>query len=239
MKRCQTLLFVILFSCVCIFGCDEGQQIVESIVEPPAAVDLIPDPNLAAAVRETLGLTATTPLTAEVLQNLRTLVAPDRQIVDLTGIEHAVDLVALDLSSLSEDVPNQISDVSPLAHLIKLTDLYLYENQISDISPLANLTNLTVLGIDWNQISDISPLANLTNLTDLGLGANRISDISPLAHLIKLTDLWLYSNQISDISPLAHLTNLTTLRMERNPLDDAAINTHIPALQERGVEVEH
>ncbi len=80
----------------------------------------MPDPNLAAAVRETLGLTATTPLTAEVLQNLRTLAAPDRQIIDLTGIEHAVDLVVLDLSSLSEDVPNQISDVSPLANLTKL-----------------------------------------------------------------------------------------------------------------------
>ena len=79
MKRCQTLLFVILFCCVCIFGCDEGQQMVESVVKPPVAVDLISDPNLAAAVRETLGLTAATPLTTEVLQNLRTFVAPDRQ----------------------------------------------------------------------------------------------------------------------------------------------------------------
>ena len=62
---------------------------VQSVVEPPAVVDLIPDPNLAAAVRETLGLTATTPLTAEVLQNLRTLVALARQILDLTGREES------------------------------------------------------------------------------------------------------------------------------------------------------
>ena len=108
---------------------------IESVVEPSAAVDLIPDANLAIAVRETLRLTAITPLTIEVLQDLRTLVAPDRQIVDITGIAHA--------------------------------------------------------------------------------------------------------NLISDISPLTHFMSLTTLRMERNPLDEVAMRTHIPALQERGVEVEH
>ena len=40
MKRCETLLLVILFSCVCIFGCDRVQQIGGSVVEPPIAVDL-------------------------------------------------------------------------------------------------------------------------------------------------------------------------------------------------------
>lgn len=45
MKRFEILLFLILFSCVCIFGCDEGQQMVESVVEPPAAVDVIRDLN--------------------------------------------------------------------------------------------------------------------------------------------------------------------------------------------------
>jgi hypothetical protein len=36
----------------------------------------------------------------------------------------------------------QISDLSPLAGLTKLTSLRLYKHQISDLSPLAGLTNL-------------------------------------------------------------------------------------------------
>ncbi len=105
MKNCEIRLLVILLCCVCIFGCERAQK----VVKPPVAVDLIPDPNLAAAVREELGLTTDDILTAEVLQNLRILIAQDRQIVDLTGLEYAVNLTKLPL------VENQISDIAPLA----------------------------------------------------------------------------------------------------------------------------
>lgn len=56
---------------------------------------------------------------------------------------------------------NQISDISPLSALIKLTELDLHDNKISDISPLSLLTNLTVLDLRENQISDFSPIAGL------------------------------------------------------------------------------
>ncbi|MDE0481485.1 MAG: hypothetical protein OXI67_02785, partial [Candidatus Poribacteria bacterium] len=93
MRNCETRLLVILLCCVCICGCERGQH----VVKPPIAVDLIPDPNLAAAVREELGLTTDAPLTVEVLQNLRTLTAQDHEIVDLTGLEYAVNLTKLPL----------------------------------------------------------------------------------------------------------------------------------------------
>ena len=38
MRNCGTRLLVILLCCVCIFGCERGQQ----VVKPPVAVDLIP-----------------------------------------------------------------------------------------------------------------------------------------------------------------------------------------------------
>ena len=53
MRNCEIRLFAILLCCVCIFGCERAQQ----VVKPPVPGDLIPDPNLAAAVREELGLT--------------------------------------------------------------------------------------------------------------------------------------------------------------------------------------
>ena len=160
---------------------------------------------------------------------------------------------------------NNISDVTPLAELKRLTWLMLDGNIISDISPLAKLTQLPGLGLGGNTISDISPLANLKELTQLYLWNNTISDISPLANLKKLTQLDLYGNTISDVSPLAKLTKLTQLNLSNNsisdvsplvklnltgtewdstgldvrwnPLSDASINTHIPAMQAKGIEV--
>ena len=157
---------------------------------------------------------------------------------------------------------NSISDISPLAGLNNLTRLNLPDNAISDISPLANLTSLESLSLSGNAISDISPLANLTSLEHLSLWNNAISDISPLANLISLEYLFLEINAISDISPLAGLNNLTELELwgnsisdisplianaglgngdtvdvSENPLNAASINTHIPTLRSRGVEV--
>ena len=61
-----------------------------------------------------------------------------------------------------------------------------------------------------------------------------------MAGLINLIELSLENNSISDISPLvanAGLGSGDTVSVSENPLNHASINTHIPALQSRGVEV--
>ena len=157
---------------------------------------------------------------------------------------------------------NEISDISPLAGLNNLEILQLWDNLISDISPLAGLSNLEELFLASNLISNISHLAGLNSLVWLQLNDNSISDISPIAGLTNLRGLFLWDNSISDISPLEGLTNLGSLNLsensitdispivantglgngdivwlEGNPLNSASINTHIPALQRRGVDV--
>ena len=182
-------------------------------------------------------------------------------IINLTGLEYAINLIYLDLQG------NSVSDISPVAGLTNLTYLHLQENSVSDISPVAGLTNLTYLHLYGNSVSDISALAGLIQLTELYLDNNSISDISALAKLPQLTTLHLQNNSISDISALAGLTNLatnlTTLKLHNNsisdisplvantglgygrrvdvrenPLSYASIHTHIPTLQSRGVRVE-
>ena len=111
------------------------------------------DPNLRAAIREAIGIPED-PICASDLAGLTSLSASEKNIADLTGLEHCTSL----------------------------TYLYLSDNRISDISPLANLTSLISLSLSRNRISDISPLANLTSLTYLSLSTNQISDISPLVH---------------------------------------------------------
>ena len=190
------------------------------------------------------------------LTNLRDLWLGSNAITDISPLAGLTGLTDLWLGS------NPITDISALADLTNLTDLYLGDTAITDISALASLTNLTDLTVGFNAITDISPLAGLTNLTDLYLGFNAITDISPLATLTNLTDLNLSHNVVVDISVLTGLTNLKELWLEHNaisdlsplvanmglgrgdklviddnPLSNISINTHIPALEDRGVRV--
>ena len=191
------------------------------------------DPNLEAAVREAVDIPEG-PISRGDLQALTRLDAYDRNIKRLAGLEHCIGLTFLDLGR------NQISDISPLVGLTSLTRLWLCDNQISDISPVAILSSLTFLDLGFNQISDISSVADLTSLTDLHLTSNRISDISHLVGLTDLVSLQLAFNQISDISPLidnAGLDEGAQVLLAENPLSPDSINTYIPLLEARGVDV--
>ena len=175
---------------------------------------VIPDLNLAAAVRETLALASSAPVTEQDVLRLTVLHANDHQITDLAGLEHATQLTELSLAS------NQISDISAIEGLTQLTELVLDNNQISDLGPLATLTKLSSLGLRSNQIRDISPIEGLTQLTALDLFGNNVSDISPLAGLVNLNILLLAQNPITHTSPLASLPNLVDVDVEISVISD-------------------
>jgi len=137
---------------------------------------------------------------------------------DIVPLRYMTELTALWFGII--DPFNQITDLSPLAGLTNLRDLYLIGDYISDITPLAGLENLTHLSFIRNQVVDISPLAGLTNLEMLQFGASQVSDITPLAGLTNLTSLDLSWNQITDITPLAGLTNLHSLFLRDNQITD-------------------
>lgn len=179
-----------------------------------AQEDWMPDPSLRKAVREALKLPDDIPLTHLTMTPLTELDAVERQITDLTGLEHATNLTWLNLAV------NEIRDISPLAGLIHLEALLIFANPLSDISPLAKLVNLKTLDFGGCQISDLQPLANLTQLESLRLHWNRIEDITPLTNLTNLTELHLNANLITDISSLENLTGLSSLQIQNNPITD-------------------
>ena len=179
---------------ILLWDLDVPQPSEDTRSQQPGGVVNMPDANLAAAVRKTLGLGANAPITQRWMQRLTHLRARKVQIKNLTGLEHATRLV----------------------------DLALYHNQIQSVKPLEGLTQLQRLYIQDNQIADITPLAKLTQLSLLHLWGNRIRDITALERLTQLESLWLENNQIRDISPLANLTKLTDLRLRGNPIQDMA-----------------
>ncbi len=151
-------------------------------------------------------------------------------ITPLVGLVGFNQLRELDLAN------NGVRDLAPLANLTQIEILNLSRNAIADLAPLAGLTRLSNLNLMDNSISDISPLAGL-NLRSLLLGNNEIEDISALADMAQLRNLELRGNAITDISPLLGLRGLLALDLRDNPLNAAAFDTHIPALQARGVTV--
>ena len=190
--------------------------------DPPQPVT-IPDTNLRAAIESELGKASGATITPADMTNLTRLDARNANISVLTGLEHATNLTYLHLGG--ETVQGRWNN----------------SNSVSDISPLAGLTNLTKIWLGDNNLSDISPLAGLTNLETLSLYSNRISDISAVSGLTNLTYLGLAGNTLSDISPLVSNTGLgqgDEVNVKGNPLNAASINTHIPTLQRRGVDIQ-
>ena len=202
-----------------VFALDFPEQFTPpTVITPPerspGTVVHIPDPNLRAAIAESLGKNPNAPITVEEIESLGRLTAENRGIHDLTGLHFATNLNRLYLKN------NRISDLSPIAGLINLRDLKLDYNLISDISPLRGLQNLIELDIVGNRVSNLSPLAGLINLKDLDLNDNNISDLSPIAGLINLQFLGFPNNNVSDLSLIAGLINLKTLYFWVNPISD-------------------
>ena len=183
---------------------------------PPAKVVSIPDPNLAAAVREALNMSSGETFTTHSILSLVSLGPTNRRIKSLTGLEHAVNLEWLYLDN------TDVSDVSALANLTNLKSLVLWNTDVSDVSALANLTNLVGLDL-WNtDVSDVSALANLTNLVGLSLNGTDVSDVSALASHTNLETLVLTGTLVSDVSALAHLTNLWRLDLNDTDVSDVS-----------------
>ncbi len=169
------------------------------------------------------------------LTRLRTLDLANTGISDITLLSNLTSLERLYLPN------NDISDVSTLSNLTSLRLLHLPNNDISDVSTLSNLTSLERLNLSGNDISDVSTLSNLTSLRLLNLPNNDISDVSTLSSWTSLDYLFLYNNNITDLSPLVANRGLGRgdwVDVRNNPLSATSLNTHIPALRGRGVDVQ-
>ena len=224
---------------------------------PPSPTVHIPDTNLRAVIEDSLGKARDTPITQAEMASLTRFEAPNKNIRDLTGLEFATGLTSLhlgpesiysidnsneisDLSSLSgltrltylNLTGNSITDVSSLSGLANLERLYLHNNSIGDVSALSGLTRLTLLNLGRNTIPDVSALSGLTRLTYLNHAANGLPDLRPLSGLTNLKDLYLFENEITDVSPLSGLAKLTYLHLRDNDIEDVSPLSRLTNLRE-------
>ncbi|MYK53015.1 MAG: hypothetical protein F4032_14720, partial [Gemmatimonadetes bacterium] len=93
----------------------------------------------------------------------------------------------------------------------------------------------------WDMSEYVTPVvympdANLRAVIRDALGKSRFAPIT-VTDMASLTTLDASNRNIRELEGLESATNLTELNLKDNPLSAPAINTHIPALQNRGVEV--
>lgn len=130
--------------------------------------------------------------------------------------------------SYVDDVPQEgephgnISDLSLLAKMPNLKELYLCGQQIEDLTPLKDLP-LRQLYLCDNKITDFTPLADISTLELLYIGNNPAKNLSPLASLSNLKELLLDSSEWDDpvdsFAPLGEISQLERL----------SLNNRIPA----------
>ena len=178
----------------------------------PRDIVSIPDVNLRTAIESALGKPAGALITGADMEKLERLVADEKGISDLRGLEYATHLERIELRH------NAISDLSPLRRLTRLNNIKLRGNRITDISPLANLdaNDIGWLGLEENNITDLSPLSGLIKLREIGIEGNPVSDVSPLAGLLSLEGIRAWNTSISDLSPLANAPRLRWLEVSGN-----------------------
>ncbi|MBP6811054.1 MAG: leucine-rich repeat domain-containing protein [Saprospiraceae bacterium] len=96
----------------------------------------------------------------------------------------------------------KLNDISSLARLIRLQEVYLYNSGIKNLDPLSGLKNLQILSCSNTLITDLSPLQNLTNLREFYCRHTNVTDISPLSGLNHLERIDCSYTKITNLLPL-------------------------------------
>lgn len=151
------------------------------------------DPDLAAAVRETLGMSVDTVLTPSNVAVLSALTVDSNKISDLTGLNPANTPNLAALSLLPGDfsaTPAGLTSLAPLAGLAKLKTLAIQHVGVTDAvleKTLPSLPALDTLDVRFNAIGVIpANVAGLPGLSTLLVHGNPLLADTPRNGLINL-----------------------------------------------------
>ena len=156
----------------------------------------------------------------------------------IRGVECLTDLQSLSLGELPF---GSVTDLSPLASLIKLRELDVGRNPIASLEPLGKLPELETLFASSIPVElDLTPLSTAPKLATLYLQSDTVKDLKPLGNVSTLRTLNFRSGRVvhpegvsaltqledfdatsvfTDVAPLAALTQLRKLRISRKNIE--------------------
>ncbi|MCE5268857.1 MAG: autotransporter-associated beta strand repeat-containing protein [Planctomycetaceae bacterium] len=157
------------------------------------------DPDLAAAVRQALGMSVNTVLTAANVSPLTSLSVDSNRVTTLQGLQYATNLESLTL------LPGDFSSNASYEHLPSTS------SSTSPLAPLSGLTHLTTLILQDCGLNDtaLTTSVSLPSLQSLDIRYNSISTVpSWIASLSGFTSLLVYGNTALTSNPRIGLANL-------------------------------
>jgi Leucine-rich repeat (LRR) protein len=266
----RTRGFFILAMCLSLFGCARvvEEESAEGTGDPSSAaggtpgdpsidpkpapegcngVLEVPDPALAAGLREQLGLGADDPIPGAAVAALDSLHLGGLGIENLSGLECATSIEQLFLQG------NRIEDVSVLARLPRLYNLHLNENRIVSLGALSGHPGLRTLKADDNLVSSTRDLNDLSELQNLSLSGNplealeglggthalfhlsvdrtHVGELSSLSRFPVLNNANFTDTQVTSLATLPDLHSLTTLILDDAEVEDVSLGAVLPALE--------
>lgn len=149
--------------------------------------------------------------------SLKTLIAADCEISDLSALSSCSNLVSLDLSR----TPG--SDLSFLVSLKSLTDLALNGVAIPDYEALTKAPQLVSLSLSGCNVSDLSWISGFTALDRLDLSRNQIVDPATSGKM-SVKKLNLSGNEISAFDLTDDWSGVEELNLSQNKLASFSIS---------------
>lgn len=105
----------------------------------------------------------------------------------------------------------QISDLVPLQHLSRLSELQFSGTSVSKLDALAGMMKLKVLRCQKNPVLDLTPVSGLPKLTELDFSNTQVEDIDALQNMVQLEVLKFNGTQVKNLKYLQKLVNLKVL----------------------------
>ena len=135
------------------------------------------------------------------LQQVNLTGTPDKnQLQQIAGLTKAI---------ISENF--EISDISPLLHLTRLTELQFSGTTVSKLDPVSQMPKLQILRCPKNPITTLTPIAGLTALKELDFSNTQVEDLDAIQNMIQLEVLKFSGTQVKNLKYLQKLVNLKVI----------------------------
>ena len=131
-------------------------------------MDMIIDHGFISAVKRKVYGHLHVEFPVHLLADLEFVEMAEYEIENLDGIEYCTYARILDLSG------NNLTEVTQLAQLLRLEEVFLQNNHITYIDGLNELPYLRILDLSHNDVDDISPLFEVDSLEFLNIIGNRV-----------------------------------------------------------------
>jgi Leucine-rich repeat (LRR) protein len=105
----------------------------------------------------------------------------------------------------------QISDLTPLLQLTRLTELQFSGTTVAKLDPVSKMPRLQILRFSKNPIIDLTPVTGLPNLTELDFSNTQVEDIDALQNMMQLEVLKFSGTQVKNLKYLQKLVNLKVI----------------------------